>query len=129
MPGLFTTVATAEDFMTAGCGGLNAASIHPSGRRPREDALPEHVNYRDEGRDLFSSCLTCPLPRCRFDEPGGARTMLNVVRDVEIRHQHDTTCLTVDDIAARFRISRHTVFRVLQIGRGGSLRERLRTHT
>ncbi len=120
MPGLFTTVAAAEELMTAGCGGLNATSIHPSGRRPREDALPEHVNYRDEGCDLFRSCLTCPLPRCRFDEPGGARTMINVVRDQEIRRVHDTNCATVDEITRRFGVSRRTVFRVLKIRRDGS---------
>ena len=42
-------------------------------RRPRADALPEHTRYRDDGCDLFTSCLTCPLPRCRYDVPGGAR--------------------------------------------------------
>ena len=41
-------------------------------RRPREDALPEHLHYRDGGCDLFAACLTCPLPHCRYDVPGGA---------------------------------------------------------
>lgn len=86
-------------------------------RRPREDALPEHIAYRDEGCDLFASCLTCPLPRCRYDEPGGARTMMNVVRDREIRRLHETSYLNVDELATRFRVSRRTVFRVLQITR------------
>jgi hypothetical protein len=83
-------------------------------RRPREDALPEHIEYRDEGCDLFASCLTCPLPRCRYDEPGGARTMLNRVRDEEMRRLHLERGLPVDEIAVRYRVSRRTVFRVLQ---------------
>jgi len=87
--------------------------VHP----PREDALPEHMDYRDEGCDLFASCLSCPLPRCRYDQPGGARSMINVVRDEEIRRIHRTTCLPIDEIAARFRVSRRTVFRVLQVAR------------
>lgn len=43
--------------------------------------------------------------------------MLNVVRDREIRRLHETSCLNVDELAARFRVSRRTVFRVLQITR------------
>jgi hypothetical protein len=83
-------------------------------RRPREDALPEHVQYRDDGCDLFSSCLACPLPRCRYDTPGGARALLIRLRDLEIRRLRHETGLPVEEIAVRFRVSRRTVFRVLQ---------------
>ena len=83
-------------------------------RRPREDALPEHVEYRDSGCDLFASCLACPLPRCRYDEPGGARGMLNKVRDEEIRRLRFERQTSVDDIADMFRVSRRTVFRALR---------------
>ena len=88
--------------------------VRTDARRPREDALPEHMDYRDEGCDLFASCLDCPLPRCRYDTPGGARTMLNRVRDEEIRRLHCDRSLPVDEIAVLFRVSRRTVFRVLQ---------------
>jgi hypothetical protein len=84
---------------------------------PREDALPEHLNYRDDGCDLFASCLACPLPHCRYDVPGGARTMLNVIRDSEIRRMHFEGEAAVDEIARRFRVSRRTVFRVLRPSR------------
>ncbi len=95
---------------------LIAPGIQPTEdtRRPREDALPEHMDYRDEGCDLFASCLGCPLPRCRYDTPGGARTTLNRVRDEEIRRLHCDRTLPVDDLAVMFRVSRRTVFRVLQ---------------
>ena len=81
--------------------------------RPRQDALPEHVRYRDEGCDIFESCLRCPLPRCRYDVPGGVRTLLNRARDREIRRLRDETALSIEAIAARFHVSRRTVFRVL----------------
>ena len=80
----------------------------------RSDALPEHIEYRDEGCDLFVSCLTCPLPRCRYDEPGGVRAMLNRERDHQIRALREDPSLSVDDIADRFGVSRRTVFRALQ---------------
>lgn len=83
-------------------------------KRTRQDALPENSEYRDEGCDLFASCLTCPLPRCRYDEPGGARTMMNRVRDDEIRRLRFDAGMPVDEISMRFRISRRTVFRVLR---------------
>ncbi|MCC6238351.1 MAG: helix-turn-helix domain-containing protein [Dehalococcoidia bacterium] len=82
-------------------------------RRPREDALPEHLDYHDDGCTVFPSCLSCPLPRCRYDVPGGARAMLNVARDEAIRRMRDEGDLPVDEIANRFRVSRRTVFRVL----------------
>lgn len=82
-------------------------------RRPREDALPEHLDYHDDGCTVFPSCLSCPLPRCRYDVPGGARAMLNVERDEAIRRMRDEADLPVDEIANRFRVSRRTVFRVL----------------
>ena len=97
---------------------VTAAPI--AARKPREDALPELLlrvgRYRDDGCDLFAACLTCPLPRCRYDVAGGARTMLNEVRDDEIRQLRLDGGVAVDEIARRFRVSRRTVFRVLQRG-------------
>lgn len=84
-------------------------------RQVRSDALPEHQEYRDEGCDLFASCLTCPLARCRYDVPGGVRALLNRERDQQIRVMRETSGLCVDEIAARFRVSRRTVFRALQM--------------
>lgn len=85
-----------------------------TGRRVRSDALPEYQEYRDEGCDLFASCLACPLQRCRYDVPGGVRALLNRERDHQIRLVRGTSPLSVDEIAARFHVSRRTVFRVLQ---------------
>jgi hypothetical protein len=53
-------------------------------RRVREDALPENLDYADSGCDIWDRCLTCPLPRCRYDEPGGARQIFLRERDREV---------------------------------------------
>ncbi len=82
-------------------------------QRARQDALPEYLHYRDEGCDLFASCLACPLARCRYDVPGGIRAIRNAVRDREIRRCRNEECLPVNEIAARFDVSRRTIFRVL----------------
>lgn len=83
-------------------------------RRPksRTDSLPEFTRYRDDGCEVNPSCLTCPLPRCRYEEPGGLRAILNESRDrqiIELRGRG----VSVDAIADRFGVSRRTVFRVL----------------
>jgi transcriptional regulator of acetoin/glycerol metabolism len=90
--------------------------------RVREDALPEHTHYRDEGCDIYPSCLRCPLPRCRYDEPGGIRALLGAHRDrliVDLRRQG----MGIDELARRFGVSRRTVFRALERARQGERRQ------
>ncbi len=83
--------------------------------RARSDALPEHAQYRDDGCDIHPQCLTCPLPRCRYDEPGGLRGMLNAYRDQQIVALRGDGA-PVDQIAERYNLSRRTVFRILSTG-------------
>jgi hypothetical protein len=82
--------------------------------RVRNDALPENQEYADSGCDLWRRCLTCPLPRCRYDEPGGARQIFLRERDSEIARLRRGDGVTIDELARRFRVSRRTVFRVLR---------------
>ncbi len=85
--------------------------------RPRIDALPEHTRDNDNGCDLYPSCLRCPLPRCRYEEPGGAPAMLRSGRDAAIIRLATEQALSVDALAERFGLSRRTIFRVLRAGR------------
>jgi len=80
--------------------------------RLRGDTLPENTRYRDDGCDISESCLTCPLPRCRYEKPGGLRALLNESRDREIV-QLRLKGMPVEELAGRFGISRRTVFRVI----------------
>ncbi len=82
----------------------------------RSDALPEHTRYADSGCELYPSCLTCPLPKCRYDEPGGAAAMLRNGRDASILRLADEDGMTVDRLAEQFGVSRRTIFRVLHTG-------------
>ncbi len=89
-------------------------------QRPRMDALPENTRYRDTGCDLYPSCLRCPLPRCRYEEPGGAPAMLRTGRDATIVRLSREQNLSVTELAARFGLSRRTIFRVLRAAREAS---------
>lgn len=99
---------------------MQTPTIEAPARRPRMDALPEYTAYSDTGCDLYPSCLTCPLPRCRYEEPGGAAAMLRTGRDANILRLADREGLTVDQLAETFGVSRRTIFRVLRAGRGGT---------
>jgi len=100
-----------------GAGARTGVAQSGAAQRVRADALPEFTRYRDEGCDFHPSCLTCPLPRCRYDEPGGVRALLNLGRDREIFHLRRRQGLAVETLARRYGVSRRTVFRILQRGK------------
>jgi hypothetical protein len=92
--------------------GRQTGETVPLLRRVRSDALPEEIDYRDDGCDVHPRCLTCPLPRCRYDEPGGVRAMLNSYRDEQVVALRRDGA-RIDQIAERYGLSRRTVFRIL----------------
>jgi len=77
-----------------------------------QDLLPEYIRYQDDGCDLFSSCLKCPLPRCRYDEPG-RKQMGKELRNKEMLHLHQKEGLKVEKLAQRFGVSKRTVYRII----------------
>ena len=95
---------------------LDPEQRHANGRKVRIDALPEHIEYRDGGCELAPSCLRCPLVRCRYDEPGGARTLFQRPRDEALRRRREEG-IAIDSLAMEFGLSRRTVFRILARGR------------
>ena len=84
----------------------------------RSDALPEYTDYADTGCDLYPSCLNCPLPRCRYEDPGGAAAILRTGRDAHILRLNRQDHMDVDGLAEMFGLSRRTIFRVLRAARG-----------
>ncbi len=87
-------------------------SISGNGALPlvQERQLPENATYRDDGCDLHPSCLSCPLPVCRYDIPGGKRAVLNIYRNERIAALRRD--YTVPVVAALMGVSRRTVVRV-----------------
>jgi hypothetical protein len=88
---------------------------------PLIDRLPEFTSYRDAGCDLHSSCLTCPLAQCRYDDPGWIQRGEREERDTAILRARSAEALPVVDLATRFGVSTRTVHRALSRGQ-----ERLR---
>jgi hypothetical protein len=80
----------------------------------RGDCLPEQARYRDDGCDIHPACLTCPLPRCRYEEKGGLRAMINAYRDRQIAGLRDAG-VPAEELSARFGLSKRTIFRILEM--------------
>lgn len=77
----------------------------------RRDGLPEHHDYRDDGCNLYPSCLACPLPRCRYDAARGQLTLEHEERRERVLALRRDG-LSVADVATMLGVSRRTVFRL-----------------
>lgn len=76
------------------------------------DGLPENTSYNDDGCDIHSSCLTCPLPACRYEmPPGRARALAQAATLGRLL----STGLTMDQAAIELGVSRRTVYRLRRI--------------
>jgi len=72
----------------------------------------EEYLHQDDGCDLFPSCLNCPLPRCRYDEPRG-RQMTKELRNEEILRLRKKEGLKIEKLAERFGVSKRTIHRII----------------
>jgi hypothetical protein len=79
---------------------------------PELEPLPDDINWKDRGCELFSACLSCPLPRCIEDEPRGKQRLRMLARAsqmAQLRRQGKSTA----EVAELFHVSKRTVQRVL----------------
>ena len=83
----------------------------------RSDTLPENTRYKDDGCDASLTCLECPLPLCKYDDPGWLQRENRRTRDDEIFRLRSQK-ITVTEISKRFGVSTRTVHRIVQ--RGGA---------
>jgi DNA-binding CsgD family transcriptional regulator len=77
------------------------------------DLLPDDIEWRDQGCELFPSCLNCPLPRCVEDEPRGQQRLRMSARKKRME-ELKRLGKSVREIAGLFRVSNRTVQRALQ---------------
>lgn len=79
----------------------------------REDAFADNQHWLDTGCYVSPSCLSCPLPQCIHDVPGGMKTILLNSRNDEIIFLHERGH-TAESISEKIGISRRSIFRVLR---------------
>ena len=78
------------------------------------DVIPEHYPYRDDGCEVSRSCLRCPLPQCKYDDPDWFRREKRKKRDREVVEALQGDNLSVPEASARFSVSQRTIFRILR---------------
>jgi len=71
------------------------------------DEIPD-----DEGCEVTCSCLGCPLPQCRYDDPAWYRRSKRFANDLLRMKIIRVEGLTVHEAAERFEITVRTVFRI-----------------
>ena len=86
---------------------------------PNLDTLPENLHYNDTGCEVFSSCLECPLPQCKYDDPSWYHQFKQDSRDEAILDTYKNG-LTVFQVASRFNVSSRTIHRALRRGRASA---------
>ena len=81
---------------------------------PMLDGLPEQMHYADTGCEVALTCLTCPLPQCKFDDPAWYHAYRRHGRDLEVLDAFQADGLNVRQVAERFNVSSRTVHRALR---------------
>ena len=76
------------------------------------DVLPQDVQWRDQGCELFPSCLNCPRPRCIEEEHRGKQKVRSQARSRHMAALREEG-KTVRQVAELCGVSVRTVQRAL----------------
>jgi hypothetical protein len=71
-----------------------------------------NAHWRDTGCEIAPSCLSCPLPRCKYDSVIDMRQSRPAERDQEMQEARAAGA-TIVALMEDFRVGRRTVFRAL----------------
>ena len=82
--------------------------------RRTPDVLQEFYAYRDTGCEIAPSCLQCPLPQCKYDNPRLARREKRSERDRQVVTAFRHGGMSALQVAALFGMSQRTVFRIIK---------------
>ena len=91
--------------------------MSPRRNEPVIDVLPEQHQYRDEGCSVSPSCLRCPLPWCKYDDPAAYHRELRLSRDREVMQVKREQGKTVPQLARHFGLSERMIHRILERAR------------
>ena len=82
--------------------------------KPLLDAVPEFYHYEDTGCEVSPSCLNCPLPQCKYDDPTWFQRHRRIARDMKVWSTMQAESLSVEEAAERFSVTVRTVFRMMR---------------
>jgi len=73
---------------------------------------PDFDKYPDTGCEASPSCLRCPLPRCKYDDPVYFQRQQWRARDLRISTTMRLEGLSAEAAAERFSVTVRTIFRI-----------------
>ena len=85
---------------------------------PMEDPVPVFSPAADDGCEVSRSCLVCPLPRCRYDDPFWWNQWKRGKRNRAIIAAVRSQAKTVVAVAEEFGMSPRNVLRILKREKG-----------
>ena len=86
----------------------------PLSAGPMLDSVPEMYHYEDTGCEVSPSCLNCPLPQCKYDDPVWFQRYRRMGRDMKVWRTIHSESLTAEEAAQRFSVTVRTVFRIMR---------------
>ena len=81
---------------------------------PIKDATTESRKKEDTGCQISTSCIKCPLSRCKHDDPVWFQYHLRMAPSLKIWQTMVREDLTTDQAAERFSVSVRTIFRIMR---------------
>ena len=80
------------------------------------DSVPRYYQYPDKGCEFYPSCLTCPFPKCVYEEPFiGVRRAKKRGRNEEIIERFYKG-ESIADLAKAFGVHKRTIQRAVKRG-------------
>lgn len=102
--------------------GTRPLSLNPTPRRATTDDVSEFCHYEDTGCEASDSCLDCPLPLCKYDDPAWYQRNRRLARDFRIMRVMAQESLSIEETAKRFSVTSRTIFRIMQRCRQATMR-------
>ena len=89
---------------------------------PTPELNPDPVIPHEEtnGCDMADSCLECPLPRCKHEDPWGYRKTKLQERDQEYIEVINRDNLSIKEAAEKLGVTKKTVLRVRARNKAGT---------
>jgi hypothetical protein len=81
----------------------------------------QDFKFEDAGCEVSDSCLNCPLPRCKYDDPVWYQKHRRLAKDLKVLTVMRTEKLSVEEAAERFSVTVRTIFRIMRRSREDAL--------
>ena len=80
---------------------------------PAFDTRAEYPVLPDDGCEIAPSCLRCPLPQCKYDDPGGVARARKQARDQQVLDAYYSGGMSWDELVRKYHLSERTLRRII----------------